>query len=901
MAALAEAGRSYALLADGRTMTIRPAGPDDYGPVRQLHEAMAPDNLYFRFFSASRSSAEWEARRVCLRDDPGRVALLGVLGDEVVGVASYEVTADAAAAELALAVADGMHGRGIATLLLEHLVSLARAQEVKVLVADVLPDNYPVLRVLSDAGLAVRRRLGNGVVELSMPVPPNTALGEASTYLDAVADREKQADVASLEPLLNPRSVAVVGAGRRSGSVGRTILLNIRDAGFAGALYAVSPRGGDIDGIRCVSSVAALPEAPDLAVVAVPAARVVEVAHECGNRGVRSLAVITAGLTSAQESGLLEATRETGMRLAGPASFGVAVPGIGLGATLAAHHPSPGHVGLVVQSGGVGAALVEQFTRLGIGISSFASVGDKLDVSGTDMLLWWEADDATELAVLHLESFDHPRWFARTARRVSASIPVLTVHAGQSAPGQRATASHTAAAAAPLITRQALFDQAGIIATTSFGELLEAAVLMASQPVPAGTVVAIVSNGVGAGMLTADACAEAGLVVAAMGAQARSRLRQVLPAEASLDGPVDTTAAVTAEAFGETLHIAAAEDGVDAVIALVVRHLSADLIPVLTAARLPVPVAAVVLDQPEAVRLLPGDGGGPDHGTVPAYAYPEAAARALARSARYGSWRTRPPAVTPELAGLRVADARSIIDSFLARMPGGGWLSADEADALLRCYGIPMVEFRRVGNADAAVEVAAGLGGHVVLKADVPGLLHKSTAGAVELDLHGDGEVRAAMGRLQARFAGRLSGVLVEPMITGGLETIIGVVQEPVFGPVVVFGLGGVATDVLGDHAARLAPLTDADADDLIHSIRAAPALLGHNGRPGADIDALRDTLLRVSRLANDLPQVAELDLNPVIARPDGAIAVDARIRVTSRRLADPFLRRLPSAPQDLA
>ena len=554
-----------------------------------------------------------------------------------------------------------------------------------------------------------------------------------------------------------------------------------------------------------------------------------------------------------------------------------------------------------MQSGGVGAALVEQFTRLGVGISSFASVGDKLDVSGTDMLLWWEADDVTELAVLHVEFLGHPRWFARTARRVSASIPVLTVHAGRSAPGQRTAVSHTAAAAAPLITRQALFDQAGIIATTSFGELLEAAVLMASQPVPAGNVVAIVSNGVGAGMLAADACAEAGLIVATMSAQARSRLRQVLPAEASLGGPVDTTAAVTAEAFSETLHIAAAEDGVDAVIALVVQHLSADLVPVLTAARLPVPVAAVVLDQPEAVRLLPGDGSGPDHGTVPAYAYPEAAARALARSARYGSWRTRPPGTIPELAGLRVADARSIIDSFLARMPGGGWLSADEADALLRCYGIPMVEFRRVDDADAAVEVAAGLGGHVVLKADVPGLLHKSTAGAVELDLHGDGEVRAAMGRLQARFAGRLSGVLVEPMVTGGLETIIGVVQEPVFGPVVVFGLGGVVTEVLGDHAARLAPLTDADADDLIHSIRAAPALLGHNGQPGADIGALRDTLLRVSRLASDLPQVAELDLNPVIARPDGAIAVDARIRVTSHRLADPFLRRLPSAPQDLA
>ena len=337
-----------------------------------------------------------------------------------------------------------------------------------------------------------------------------------------------------------------------------------------------------------------------------------------------------------------------------------------------------------------------------------------------------------------------------------------------------------------------------------------------------------------------------------------------------------------------------------------VRRGPADLIPVLAAGRLPVPVAAVVLGQPEAIRLLPGDGTAP---SVPAYAYPEAASRALARAARYGSWRSRPAGTVPELGNLRVADAQSIIDAFLARMPGGGWLSAGEADDLLRCYGIPMVEFRRAGDADAAVEAAARLGGHVVIKADVPGLLHKTAAGAVERDLRGADEVRAAMSRLQAKFAGRMSGVLVEPMITGGVETIVGVVQEPVFGPVVVFGLGGVATDVLGDHAARLAPLTGADADDLIHSIRAAPVLLGQRGgvdpwgRPpqtplqgqAADIGAVRDTLLRVSRLADDLPQVAELDLNPVIARPDGVIAVDARIRVTSHHLADPFLRQLPS------
>ena len=884
-------GRSYGLLADGTTLTIRSATPEDYQAVRRLHEEMSPDNLYFRFFTASRISAEREARRVCTEGNPGLVALLGLLGDDLAGVASYELTSDGAAAEVALAVADGRHRRGIATLLLEHLVSLARARGVKAFVAEVLPDNYPVLRVLSDSGLAMRRRSGGGIVELSMGVPRIAALGEASVYLDAVAGRDSRADVASLEPLLNPRSVAVVGAGRRLGSAGRTILLNIRDAGFAGTLYAVSPGGGDIEGIPCVPSVGALPEAPDLAVVAVPAARVAEVARECGKRGIRSLTVITAGLTAAQEAGLLAATRQGGMRLAGPASYGIAVPGIGLAATPAARHPSPGRTGLIVQSGAVGAALMEQFSRLGIGISSFAAVGAKLDVSSTDLLLWWEADTTTELAIMHVESFGNPRRFARTARRVGARIPVLTVHAGRSAPGQRAVVSHTAAAAAPMITRQALFEQAGIIAAASLGEMLETAVLMASQPVPAGRVVAIVSGGGGAGVLAADACAEAGLTVATTGPETRNRLREVLPAEASLAGPVDTTVAVSPEAFREALRVAAAQEGIHALIVVVVRSASPGLLPVLAGTRLPVPAAVVVLDQPEAVRLLNGDGG---ETAVPGYAYPEAAARALARAARYGAWRARAASTVPEFADLRAADARSVVTAFLARMPGGGWLSAREADHLMRCYGIPMVSFSAACDADAAVAAAAGFGGHVVIKADVPGLLHKTAAGAVELNLHGEDEVRAAMCRLQDKFAGRLSGVLVEPMITGGIETIIGLVQEPVFGPVVVFGLGGVATEILDDHAARLVPFTTADADDLIRSIRAAPALLGHDGHALADIHALRDTLLRVSRLADDLPQIAELDLNPVIARPDGVVAVDVRIRVTSHRLADPFLRQLP-------
>ena len=341
MTGLAEARRSYALLADGTTMTIRPADPDDYEAVRQLHETMSSDNLYFRFFSVSRVSAEREARRVCLEGGPGMVALLGLLGDNVVGVASYQLTADAAAAEVALAVADDMHGRGIATLLLEHLVSMARASGLRNLVAEVLPDNYAVLRVLTDAGLTVRRRFGNGVVDLSLPVPPNAALGEESAYLDAVAGRERHADVASLGPLLAPRSAAVVGVGQGADSIGRTILLNIRNAGFSGALYGVGPDGGDVGGIPCVLSVAALAEAPDLAVLAVPAAHVVEVAEQCGRRGAKSLVVTAPALTAAQESGLLEAIRRGSMRLVGPASFGVAVPRIGLGPRLRCPAPCP--------------------------------------------------------------------------------------------------------------------------------------------------------------------------------------------------------------------------------------------------------------------------------------------------------------------------------------------------------------------------------------------------------------------------------------------------------------------------------------------------------------------------------------------------------------------------------
>jgi len=885
------AGGVFALLADGTTIEIRPARGADFGAVRDMHAAMSPDNTYLRFFCMSRTAGEREARRICREPADDHGALLGWLDGELVGVASYEARTSAGTAEIAFAVADHVHHRGVATLLLEHLVSAARGRGLRTFTACVLAENEAMLRVFADAGLYARRKVEDGVTELSFDLPADVADPGWESYLNAVAAREGLADVASLRHVFAPESVAVVGAGRKPASVGRAVLRNVVNGGYAGRVYAVNPHAGELEGVSCVPSPAALPEPVDLAVICVPAPAVLDVAEECGKRGIRALVVITSGFDAGGRAALLACCRHHGMRLVGPNCFGVAVPGLGLDATFAASHPVAGTAGLAVQSGGVGIALLQQLTRLGIGVSSFASLGDKSDVSGNDLLMWWEQDPSTALAVLYLESFGNPRKFSRTARRLGARLPVLIVDAGRSVAGQRAAASHTAAAASPAVTREALFGQAGIIATRDFGELIEAATLLTSQPLPAGGRVAIVSNVGGAGVLAADACADVGLRVAVLDERTQEELRGLLPAGAAVAGPVDTTAAVPPDVFRRCLEQVAADEGVDAIIALPVPVAVADPAPAACSAAVPKPLVLSVLNQAEAVRLLPAKPGAP--GSIPAYAYPVNAARALAHAARYGAWRARVPGHVPAFGDLRADEARAVIGKFLEHSPDGGWLAPAETAELLGCYGLPLVATQSVTSEEAAVRTAAEVGFPIVLKADVPGLVHKTDVGAVQLDLHAPYEVRAGYRALAGRFGTRMSAALVQPMITGGTEVIIGVVQEPVFGPLVVFGLGGVATDVLADRAARLTPLTDTDAAALIRSIHAAPLLLGHRGSAAADLGALQDILLRVSRLADDLPQVAELDLNPVIAKPDGAHVVDTRVRVLPAEPADPYLRKL--------
>ena len=917
---------TYALLTDGGTVEVRPAARHDFEAVRAMHAALSPDNMYLRFFSMSPVAAEQEAKRVCREPDSDHAALLAWQDDRLVGVGAYEPTGKPGVAEVAFAVPDDMHGRGIASVLLEHLVWQARQRGLEAFTAETLAENSAMLRVFADAGLPARRRIAEGVVELTFPLPVGHDEHRQGSYLEAVASRESRADVASLRPLLQPRSVVVVGASRRRASMGRAILRNIVTGGFTGPVYAVNPRAQAMECVPCVASVGDLPGPVDLAVIAVPPAAVPEVAAQCGRHGVRALIVISASRGAAGAE-LLAVCRRYGMRLLGPSCFGVIMPWIGLDATFTADHPVRGVAGLMVQSGGVGIALLEQMSRLGIGVSSFASAGDKYDVSPTDLLTWWAQDEVTQLAVLYVESFGNPRKFAGTARRVAQRMPVLTVIGARSPAGHRA-ASHTAAAATPLASQEAMFDLAGVIATRSLGELVDTAALLACQPLPAGNRVAIIANAGGAAALAADACADHGLQVVQLGAATQRALRRLLPAAAVVTGPVDTSPVVTTETFRACVQEVAADNGVDAVLAVAVPTAFSDLSAAVTEAVVSKPLAVTLLDRAESVTRLkrlpvappppgsPADTGPADdppaagpadagHAAaiidvaaaavtgVPCYADPGNAARALGHAVRYRAWRGRQRGTIPELEGLRADDARALVTGFLAGSPAGGWLPQASAAELVSCYGIPLVATVAAATEEEAAAAAAQLGGRVVLKAEAEGLVHRTDAGGVRVDLRTPREVAEAYRTLAADFGPRLRRVLVQPMLAGGVEMAIGVAQEPVFGPLVVFGSGDAATEVPGDHVTRLTPLTDADADEMITSVRAAPLLAGRRGTPPTDTAALADALLRVSRLADDLPEVSEMDLDPVVARPDGVWCADVRVRISPAEPRDPFLRRL--------
>jgi acetate---CoA ligase (ADP-forming) len=872
------------ILRDGSTLRLRPPAAEDAEPLLAFFEGLSESSVYQRFHGFPSLRPELVAPFL----DPDwseRGSLIGTLGEEeserVVALASFVRLRDPVSAEIAFAVGDELQGHGVGTRLLEQLAEAAAEVGIDRFVAAVLPANRAMLQVFDDAGFSVSRHLDGGTFEVEL------AIEATGTYRERVDSRDHVAVAASLRPFFEPRTVAVVGASPRRRSIGGELFRNVLAGDFAGAVYPVNLKGEPVAGVQGYRSLLELPTPVDLAVICVPGERVLESAEEALQAGTRALCVISAGFAETGVEGarrqeeVLAAVRAHGARLIGPNCLGIAVSGVRLNATFAPRSFPAGNVGFSSQSGALGLAVLEAADARGVGLTSFVSIGNKADVSSNDLLEWWQDDEETELILLYLESFGNPRKFARLARRVAREKPIVAMKGGRTGSGAKAAGSHTAALAGSETAVEALFHQTGVIRADTLEELVDVTALLSSQPLPRGRRVALLTNAGGLGILCADACEAAGLELPPLAEETRRTLAELLPQEASLANPVDMLGSATEETYEAVLPHLVADPGIDAVIALFVPPVVAEAGDVAEAV-----VRAVGRSEPSKPALavfVTGEGTPTallrQPRRVAAFPYPESAARALGRAVERAEWLRRPEGSVPELDGIERMRAEEIVAGALAAR-GESWLGPADVRGLLEAYGVPVIGERLCAGPDEAAQAAAEFGYPVVVKSAEAGS-HKTDRGAVALDLQSEAEVRAAA----ARIGGQ---VLVQPMVRGGAELLAGVVQDPVFGPLVAFGPGGVFAELIGEAQFRIAPLTDVDADELVLGGKAGRLVRGFRGRPAADSGALTDLVHRLSRLAEEIPEVAELDLNPVIAQPDGCVVVDARVRI---RPAEPVAR----------
>ena len=886
-----------AVLRDGSAVSLKIAGPSDHDAVRLFFHDLSPESRRRRFFTLAEPS-EALITRMCDASDPGQIVTLLAMrhvGNDVrpIAVASY-MAVGGSAAEVAFAVGDEFQGKGLGTMLLERLAVMAAANGLQRFEATTLPENASMLEVFHDSGFEIRSKTEVGTIGVQLSLDPTCETVACAERRMAVAA------AASLRPLLQPISVAVVGVSRDPAGIGRRIFDALVNGGFTGRLYAVNARATDLDGRRCFRSLAEIPRGVDLAVVAVPQPAVLPLVDECAAAGVKSLVVVTAGFAEAgaegraRQNALVEKVRAYGMRMIGPNCMGVlnTDPAVRLNASFSPIVPPSGSVALSSQSGALGMAILELARERGVGLSTFVSVGNKADVSGNDLLQYWEADPKTAVILLYLESFGNPRRFARLARRIGRTKPIVCVKAGRTRAGSRAAGSHTAALAASDTAVDALFRQSGVVRADTIDEMFDIAACLEAQPLPAGRRVAIVTNAGGPGILAVDACEASGLTVVEFSAETRMRLSAFLPDEASVGNPVDMVASAGPDEYRRAIEVALTANEADA---LIILYTPVDLTSTeqtLQAVRDGIcagrrrgagnkPILACLMAGPNRPRPLVVDG---EH--VPAYAFPENAARALAHVAAYADWRAQPPGLLWTFDDIKAEEARTICRHALTAH-GEGWLSGDDTRAVLGAFGLPLAAGTIAHSADEAAALAQVIGFPVAAKLASRRVSHKSDCGVVQLNLTSDAAVRRAFEDIVTRSRtvaapDEIEGVLIQAMIAGGVETMIGVSDDPLFGPLVAFGLGGIHVEVLRDVQFRVAPLTDRDVDDLIHGIRGLPLLRGYRGHPPADLEALRELLLRVSRLAVEVPEISELDLNPVIALPPGhgCRIVDARVRV---------------------
>jgi len=715
------------------------------------------------------------------------------------------------------------------------------------------------------------------------------------------SEQEKASDIASLDAVLKPRSIAVIGASRRNLTIGNRLFRNLLQHEFTGVVYPVNPKAKVVAAVQTYPSVLDIPGEVDLAIIITPADTVPQLMDECGQRGVRGVIIISAGFGEsspegkAKQDAILEIAQRYGMRMVGPNCMGIVNtdPEVNMNATFSPVFPPTGGIAMGTQSGALGQTILEYAKNLNIGISTFVSIGNRADVSSNDLLQYWEKDPSTKVILLYLETFGNPKKFIRIARSITPTKPVIVVKSGRTSAGFRAATSHTGAMATAEVASEALFAQTGMIRVDTLEELFEVAHLLYHQPVPQGKRVAILTNGGGPGIMTADACADRGLELQTLSDESVSKLKSFLPSRASLANPVDMTAEASPEDYSRALEILAHDDGIDIVIVIFIPPILVGAEEVANAIRELAPefrrrgktlVASFMGSRGAGIEYDSKDGG-----CIPNFAFPEHTAVALAGAWEYSQWLRRPKGVVPKLTGINKEKARQVVASALEQSSTRPhWMEASSISELLAAYGIQFAASESVKTAEDAASIAEKIGFPVAVKLLSDKIIHKTEVGGVVLSCCSSDEVKQAFNQIRERLgdlgkADEMQGVTVQPMISEGIEVIVGLTQDPSFGPLIMFGMGGIYAEFLRDITFRIHPLTDVDVQEMVHSVKAHQLFAGWRGSKASDVKALEDLLLRVSTMVEDLPQIAEMDLNPVKVQEQGKgyVVVDARMSVS--------------------
>ena len=872
------------VLRDGGTAHLRPIHPSDAEAVQAFHVGQSQKSIYMRFFAFKSKLSSKELKRFTEVDYKDRVALVITIGGEIMGIGRYDRLDDPEEAEVAFNIADAHQGRGIGSILLEHLAAAARENGIRKFSAEVLPENRKMLMVFSDAGYDVKRHFDDGVVSLEFNIDPTD---KSRAVMES---REHRAEARSIQELLAPSSVAVIGASRKWGTVGYQLLEHIIEGGFTGPVYAINPEALELAGMLSFARLAEVPGPVKLAIIAVPYDEVPKVVEDCGAAGVKGIVVATAGYADDGERGLerqrelVRQARANGMRVIGPASLGIVNtnPAVSLNASMAPSLARRGGLGLFSQSAAIGVSLYAASSRRRVGISTFLSAGNRADVSGNDMMQYWEDDADTTAVGLYLESIGNPRKFTRLARRLARTKPVIV--AKSDAMGLNLPPGHAVRTTqAPPEALDAMMRQAGVIRVETIEQLMDVAQIVSSQPLPKGPGLAVFSNSRALGKVVADSAAAQGLGV------------ERIVADVDLDAGMSIALPALRRSLQETLTV----DTVHAVVVallpahgLTVEKIAGVLAECSAAAGKPVVAAFTgILDPSIYVEGMvgPESAAAAHSAAVPCYSNPGAAVAALAAVVRYAQWLDRDQGLFLEPDGCQPAAARDDLEQLLQHVGGEQLVRLDAATAagLLARYGIRVIPSEGFDTAEQAVAAADRLGWPVALKTTDPALRHRLDLGGVRLDIQDADSLRRNISQMRKSLERYGSPSLeVQSMVPVGQACTFRAIEDPLLGPVISFGLAGDAVNLLDDWAHRVPPLSGSDLHDFIRAPRASRKLFGYQGLPAVDVAALEDLAARLTRLKDNHPEIALVEFNPVLAGPDGAsiLAADVRIANAAQR-----------------